>query len=364
MRTTTTLTIAFLLISTPLTSRADEGCATWFDCEEAKPETPKPGPDSTSKLKGQDVSVVLTDGTVVRGVIVEVALDHLTIAAGATKVTFAWAEVVGIRVNPATPAPAPAPTTPPPNAPPPAAPAKDDSPYDATEEAQVDDLAVKPSKTQEPYVPDLVVVEPKPPLGPGLFAIGARAKLVGVVDGSRFAKGSAAMSDYVAGGVAYEVSFAIRLTRALMLRAAYEHADLIRGDRNFASESPSSEGMRIGVRWLFGSAADVHGIFEAGIGYRWLSVPYADGAAPDGAPRRPGNGVVRYEGAEVVRLALGSAFTTDDHSRVEVLVEGSYGRFSAAHDDNMKAGPTRMLSDSQTSAHGFLGIAIGLELGP
>lgn len=359
MRTTTTLTIAFLLISTPRSSRADEGCATWF-CDEAKPDTPKPSPESASKLKGEDVSVVLHDGSVVRGVIVEVGLDHLTIAAGSTKVTVAWAEVVGIRVTPATPPPPAAPPTPAPTTPPTTTPPKDDSPYDATEDQPVDGLSVAQAQ-QPPSVPDRI--EPKPPLGPGFFAIGARAKLVGVVDGSRFTKGSAAMSDYVAGGVAFEVSFAIRLSQALMLRAAYEHADLIRGDRNFAADSPSSEAVRIGARWLFGSAADVHGIFEAGVGYRWLSVPYADGAAPDGAPRRPGNGVVRYEGAEMVRLALGSAFTTDDRSRIEVLVEGSYGRFTQAHDDNAQT-TTRILADSQTSGHGFLGIAIGLELGP
>ncbi|MGZ3420395.1 MAG: hypothetical protein ACXVEF_36250 [Polyangiales bacterium] len=318
------------------------------------------GPESAIKLKGEDVSVVLHDGSVVRGVIVEIALDHLTLAAGTTKVTLAWAEVVGIHVNPATTAPTPVPA---PSAPAPTAPTtpKDESPYESSDDPAVEQLSI--AQTQTAPVMTEVYSEPRPALGPGLFAIGARAKLVGSVDGSRFSNGSSLISDYVSGGIAYEVSFAMRLTHALMLRTAYEHADLIRGDRNFGVASPSSDTIRIGVRWLFGSAPDVHGIFEAGIGYRWLTLPYADGAAPDSTTRRPGNGVATYEGAESLRLAIGTAFTTDDHSRFEVLVEGTYGRFTQVHDDHAKV-ETRLISDSATAAHGFLGIAIGLELGP
>jgi hypothetical protein len=361
MRTTTTLAILSVLIATPISSRADEGCGDWF-CEEEKPaNSPKIGPDSAAQFSGQDVAVELQDGSIVRGVVVEIALDHVTIAVGATKVTVAWPQVVSIRVNPtAAPAPTPAPAP----APAPTEPESDASDEEPAKDDVVVEEVSKPPQSPKPAPTELVEPESKPALEPGLFALGARAKLIAALEGGRFYNGGGQIADFATGGVGYELSFAIRLTNALMLRAAYDHAELFRGERNFSgNDSPTSDAVGIGVRWLFGNAPDVRGVFEAGVGYRWLRVPYASGAAPDSAPRRPGAGIATYEGAQSLRTAIGAAFPIDDHGRFEVLLEGSFGRFTRVHDDNAEV-RDRTLADGATTTHAFLGIAVGLELGP
>lgn len=343
---TTPLVFALAIISIPVSSRAAENCDGWF-CDEP------------SKLAGEAVAVELQDGSVVRGVVVEIAADHVTIAVGDSKVTVTWAQIVSIKINPpSAPTNAPKPTEVPE-----ATPEEKAEPVDDEEEVVEQKPEPKPAAAPAPIAKEVEQPAPKPAFQPGLFALGARAKLFALMDG-RFHNGSEQISAYATGGVGYELSFAVRLTSMLMLRASYEHAELFRGERNYSTSAlPTSDAIGIGARILFGSAPDVRGVFEAGVGYRWLNVPYSNGAPPDGSPRRSGSGVAMYEGTESLRSAIGAAFTLDDHGRFEVLLEGAFGRFSRVHDDNAVT-RTRELGPYTQTPHAFVGLSVGLELGP
>ena len=326
MRTKIIAALTLMLLSTPNTARAEEKT-----CE----------------------GVELHDGSVVRGVIVEIAADHVTLSVDGAKVTLTWAQIGSFKVGKTDETKA--------------------EPETDDEEPASEEVVVIEKKPEAK--PVTIVTKPlpredlepafKPPHDPGPFTLGARVRLMAAVEDTRFFKGAENVSDYAAGGVGYELSFALRLSRALLLRMAYEHAELFHGERNQnVTTWPTSDALGIGLRTLFGNAPDVKGVFEVGVGYRWLHVPYASGATPDHMPRRSsGGGHATFEGAESLRLALGSAFTVDEHGRFEILLETALGRFSHVHDENAE---TRLyaIPEASRETHAFVGISVGVELNP
>jgi hypothetical protein len=98
------------------------------------------------------------------------------------------------------------------------------------------------------------------------------------------------------------------------------------------------------------------------VGYRWMYVPYGNGRAPDSVSRSGGSGWATFEGAESVRVALGTSAAMDGHGRFELLLEGALGRFSRVTDDNLEKRSYR-IQDSAQSHHMFVGVSLGMELG-
>ncbi len=327
------LAIVCALASTPLTAAADDTCEGWF-C------------DTPSALSGQSVSVELRDGAVMRGVVVEVAPDHVTIIVDGARMTLTWAQILTFHVVASAP------------------PADDKNDEEDAPEVVVIEEKPAPAAPPPPPPPPPELVDPPKIAESGPFTLGGRLKLLAAIEDSRFYRNSQQIADYAAGGWAYELSFALRLNRVLFLRSSYEHAELFRGERNASvAATPTSDAVGIALRAVVGNTPDVRGVFEIGAGYRWLNVPYASDAAPDGAKRRIADGTTTYEGAESVRFALGSVFLIEEHSRFELLVEGAIGRFSHVQDKNAEARSYTIPEASRTT-HAFVGISIGLEFGP
>jgi hypothetical protein len=340
----TSIALVAALLFTPLTVQAEESCNGWF-CDEA------------SKLADQPVAIELHDGSVVNGVIVEIAPDHVTVVVNGAKVTLAWPQIATFKVGGAKDKEKDKDVP------------KEPEPYEDEEE----EVAAEPKAAKPATVTVVTKDEPKTFFEPapvplveplGRFTLGARAKLVAPIEDGRFSKGAHPLTDFVGGGVAFELAFALRLNRVFFLRGAYEHSEFVAGELNRnATAMPTSDALGIGVRALFGNSPDVKGVFEVGVGYRWLNVPYTASDTPDRTPRRGGGGIATYSGSESLRLAVGSAFAIDAHGRFEVLLEGSFGRFTHVDDDRVE--PRHYaIPDTARTHYAFFGISLGVELGP
>jgi hypothetical protein len=335
----TSITIALavaVVLCAPITARAEESCDGWF-C------------DKPNALNGEAVDIERHDGSVVHGVVIEIAIDHVTIMVDTTKVTIAWDQIASFRVSTGSAQKTPEPEH------------EEEPAVDDDEDVVVVEEKPKAEPPPAKEVPEqapVIAIAERPP-----FSLGARLKVMAGLEDARFHRSSELINDYVTGGLAYEISFGLRLSRSLYLRTSYEHAELFRGERNQMVEAlPTSDALGIGLRTLFGDAP-VRGVFEVGVGYRWLHVPYAAGAAPDRASRAPRSGSATFEGADTLRLALGSTFAVDEHGRFELLLETVIGRFSHVEDDNADARSYGIPETSRTN-HAFVGISFGIELNP
>jgi len=335
-------------------ARADgtDKCADWFCAgdEAQPPDVPKQG-----LAAGTPVEIDLKNGGAVHGVVVSVNAERLVLRAGAVEITIAWLEIAGLRivVQSAPPA-APAPT-----------PVEAPKPEPETEPADEPVVAPAPANTPKPQAAPTMVFPPQHDI---LF-LDVRVKVLAPLEGSTFHTGSAAMSQFLPIGGAWELGLALGLSPHWLLRGFYENAAFAPGEHSSRRDDvATSRLVGLSVMGTAGTIDDdgVAGSLEVGFGYRWLTVPYDSRFTPDRIDRNARAGEITFEGLASLRIATGLTFALSRVARLHVLGELTFGQFSQ-RSDRLLSCSDRLSCDTiatgAQTAHGFAGLTMGLELG-
>ncbi|MBI2393342.1 MAG: hypothetical protein HYV09_27410 [Deltaproteobacteria bacterium] len=354
------------IVSLTSIGRADDAkCEGWFCADQKEVENVGDSPAEAAPAEyagltaGTPVEIDLQNGGAVHGVVVSLDATGVVVRAGDVLITIKWTEIAGLRITvqagpPSAPSaqPAPAPpavieTAPPPAEPPP----------------PVIEAAPPPPKKRSKRSAMFIPSEPERDL---LF-LDMRVKMLAPLEGSTFRAGSALMSEFLPLGGAWELGMSLGLSRNWRLRGFYESAAFGSGDAN-ASHDRTASSRLLGVGLMGTTASDAEGVsalLELGLGYRWLSVPYGAGRAPDGIDRGGRAGEVMYEGLASLRLAAGLTFALSQAARLHTLGEVTFGRFSQQTDPSLQCAETRCdsIGSRDQTPHAFAGLTIGLELG-
>lgn len=350
------------LVTLTASVRADDGkCEGWFCADQEQVENlggaesaaPAVPAEYEGLTAGTPVEINLQNGGAVHGVVVSVDATGVVVRAGDVLVTIKWMDIAGLRITvQAGPPPSAQPAPPPVEAAPAPAPAE---PPPA--------VVTAPPKKRTKARALLIPSEPERDL---LF-LDMRVKMLAPLDGSTFRSGSALMSEFLPIGGAWELGMSLGLSRHWRLRGFYESAAFGTGDAN-ASHDRTASSRLLGVGLMGTTASDDEGVsalLELGLGYRWLTVPYAAGRAPDGLDRGGRPGEVMYEGLASLRLAGGLTFTLSNAARLHTLGEVTFGRFSQQTDSSLQCADARCgaIGSHDQSPHAFAGLTVGLELG-
>jgi hypothetical protein len=355
-----------ILAAAPMAAADD--CTGWF-CggEEGAPTPvptlPVPGQVGTATIPGPAGNDVLS------GVITEIVPgDHLTLKLpnGELKV-ITWPMLLQLQIQGkiviggggATTAPPP-PAAPPPTvvitpAPPPAAPPPPPAPvYDMPPQA----------------------MQPPTRHFRERWQLGVRLNFLSPSEGSSFGKGGvrlqnggdSTMRDFMGSGTAIQADLGYRVSPSWTPYGFFEYGSYKRGGMNAdTDDKPTSTAIGFGLN-ANTNPDGVGFLFDIGIGYRWITVPYSAGGqyALDGiggGGNAPGK--VTYGGAEMLRLGLGLSFATSDHVRWDLTFQGAVGSVSHRSDSNgacVSPEDCKTIPDDKRGAYAFGGLSAALHL--
>lgn len=376
--------VAFTLMSSmSLVASADE-CEGWFcdddkaSSDDASPApTPKAGDDSAATVPGAEG----VGSDVLTGKIIEVVPgDHLTLQLpnGETK-TLKWSELLQLQIKgkivigaggAATPAPPPAAA--PPAASPPVVVITPPPPTYAPKhhhKKHLKSYGGTYAPPPPPYLPpaandsseadaaDRKAFRERWTLGLGLSFLSPN-------DRATFFKNGPNMTEYVGGGNAFEASLGYRISPAWTPYGFYEYGRYRTGSANTSADSPvTSSLVGLGMRANTNPEGPLGFFVDFGVGYRWLTVPYAGGAS-DGRSVMSGTGKTEYSGWEYLRLGLGLAIASSQNVRWTLAFTGSAGSFSKANDSNSgcvgpSEGGCNEIPEERRGSYAFGGFAIG-----
>jgi hypothetical protein len=210
------------------------------------------------------------------------------------------------------------------------------------------------------------------------WQLGVRLNFMSPSEGSTFGKnglhaqngsGDYSMRDYVGGGTAIQADLGYRVSPSWTPYGFFEYGSYKRGAANAGTEDkPSSTAVGFGLQANTNPEGPVGFLFDVGIGYRWITVPYEAGGqyALDGIGGANGAaGKVTYGGAELLRLGLGLSFATSEHVRWDITFQGAVGSISHRSDTNnscVSSDDCKTIPDERRGAYAFGGISAALHL--
>jgi hypothetical protein len=177
------------------------------------------------------------------------------------------------------------------------------------------------------------------------------------------------MRDYMGSGTAFQADIGYRASPAWTPYGFFEYGSYKRGGANAdTDDKPSSTAVGFGLNANTNPDGPVGFLFDIGIGYRWITVPYAAGGqyALDGIGQNTsGAGTVTYGGAEVLRLGLGLSFATSQTVRWDIMFQGAAGSVSHRSDSNgacVSPGDCKSIPEANRGSYAFGGLAVALHL--
>lgn len=346
-------------------SAAPGECTGWF-CDDESKSAPVP---SLPPLGEGSLTIPGLDGVgkdVLSGTITEVVPgDHVTIKLpnGETK-TLAWGTLLQLQISgkivigggstaaspPPPPAPPPAtvviaPPPPPKHAPPPPPPP---SYHDAYPQA----------------------VSPPSRHFRERWALGVRLNFIQPGENSNLIKGTHnGLRDFVGGGTGLELALGYRVSPSWTPYGFFEYARFKNGTvNNDVDDKVSSAQVGLGIH--ANTNPDGLGfLFDIGVGYRWLTVPYGSGqlSSLDGGASATGPGKATYGGVTAMRLGLGLSLASSKSVRWDLMAQGSFGSFSTRRDSNAtcvsggygKGETCETIPEKDRGAHAFVGVSLG-----
>lgn len=331
----------FTLADPPANQLADE-CAGWF-CDDENKSTPAPkvGETGTATIPGAMAGA--TD--ILSGTITEVVPgDHLTLKLpnGQLK-TLKWGELLQLQVSGkiviggggSTVSPPPTSTVvitpPPPVYTPPPPPA---------------------------FVPDSYGEAPPPPKTSfrERWALGVGLRFVSAAEQTAFVKNGPSMKDYLGGGTALEASLGYRIGPSWTMYGFFEYGRFRAGNVNAGTdESISSTAVGAGMRANTNPDGPLGFFFDIGIGYRWLTLPYAP--SNSGAMNSYATilSKTQFSGVEMLRLGLGLSVVASQHARWDLGFTTSVGSFSKYKNDQGDS----TIPEDRRGAFAFGGLSLG-----
>lgn len=346
-------------------SAAPGECSGWFCDDAPKASVPAPG-EGTVTIPGLDG----LGKDVLSGTITEVVPgDHVTIKlpSGETK-TLAWGTLLQLQISGKIVIGGGSTAASPPPAPPPATVI----------------IAPPPPAKHAPPPPPAAVYAPPPsdayastttPSSRGFrerWALGVRLNFLSPGENSSLVKGTHnGLRDFVGSGTGLELALGYRVSPSWTPYGFFEYARFKNGTINHDVDDRVSSA-QVGLGIHANTNPDGLGfLFDIGIGYRWLTVPYGSGqlsSLDSGAGNVPtGPGKATYGGVTAMRLGLGLSIASSKHVRWDLMAQGSFGSFSMRKDSNnvCVAGGTgkgeacETIPEDKRGAHAFLGVSLG-----
>jgi hypothetical protein len=334
-----------LLVLAASRAGAAENCDGWFCDDGAQPDAPPVVATVPTPAGGTDV---------LAGTITEVVPgDHLTLRLPNGELrTLAWAELLQLQVSGkivigpgAAPAPAPAPAPPTVIVAPAPPPARVIAPPPAP---MVDEPEPAPRRLPRPFEERA--------------SLGLRLNFLSPGDESRVTQGGAPLGSYVGSGTGLELDLGYRISPSWTPYVFYEHGWFRPGDANAGSaDAVRSSFAGVGLRANTNPDGPIGFLFDIGVGYRWLTVPFAPGSGNGlEGPGSSSAGRVQYSGFQALRVGLGLSIGVTQNVRFDLALQASAGTFSRRSESGSRcAGICEEIREDDRAIHSFGGISLG-----